>query len=99
VWQLWNEGKGLEMIDPLLMQSCDLDEFLRYVHIGLLCVQEDAYGRPTMSSVVVMLKSEAITLSQPEQPTFSVGRFKDHYEINDKDYSVNELTISIVMPR
>ncbi|KAI8001857.1 Cysteine-rich repeat secretory protein 38 [Camellia lanceoleosa] len=99
VWQLWNEGKGLEMIDPLLMESCDLDEFLRYMHIGLLCVQEDAYDRLTMSSVVVMLKSEAVTLSQPERPAFSVWRFKDHYETNDKDYSVNELTISVVMPR
>ena len=64
VWQLWNEGKGLELIDPLLTESCDLDEFLRYMHIGLLCVQEDAYDRPTMSSVVVMLKSEVVTLSQ-----------------------------------
>ncbi|KAL7244065.1 hypothetical protein ACSBR1_016319 [Camellia fascicularis] len=76
VWQLWNEGKGLEMIDPLLMESCDLDEFLRYMHIGLLCVQEDAYDRPTMSSVVVMLKSEAVTLSQPERPAFSVGEIQ-----------------------
>ncbi|CAL5344668.1 unnamed protein product [Camellia sinensis] len=99
VWQLWNEGRGMELIDPLLMESCDLDEFLRYMHIGLLCVQEDAYDRPTMSSVVVMLKSEAVTLSQPERPAFSVGRFKDHYETNDKDYSINELTISVVMPR
>ncbi|CAL5408458.1 unnamed protein product [Camellia sinensis] len=71
IWQLWNEGKGLEMIDPLLMKSCDLDEFLRYMHIGLLCIQEDAYDRPTMSLVVVMLKSEAVTLSQPERPAFS----------------------------
>ncbi|CAL5344663.1 unnamed protein product [Camellia sinensis] len=71
VWQLWNEGKGLELIDPLLTVSCDLDEFLRYMHIGLLCVQEDAYDRPTMSSVVVMLKNDIVTLSQPERPAFS----------------------------
>ncbi|CAL5410902.1 unnamed protein product [Camellia sinensis] len=76
VWQLWNEGKGLEMIDPLLMESCDLDKFLRYMHIGLLCVQEDAYDRPTMSSVVVMLKSEAVTLGQPERPVFSIGEIQ-----------------------
>ncbi|KAL7244059.1 hypothetical protein ACSBR1_016313 [Camellia fascicularis] len=56
VWQLWNEGKGLEMINPLLMESCDLDEFLRYMHIGLLCVQEDAYDRPTMSSALSLRK-------------------------------------------
>ncbi|KAL7213376.1 hypothetical protein ACSBR2_015989 [Camellia fascicularis] len=99
VWQLWNEGKGLELIDPLLLESCDLDEFLRYMHIGLLCVQEDAYDRPTMSSVVVMLKSEVVTLSKPERPAFSVGRFTDHYEPNDKHDSVNESTISEIMPR
>ena len=87
------------MIDPLLMESCDLDEFLRYMHIGLLCFQDDAYDRPTMSSVVFMLKSESVTLSQPERPAFSVGRLNDHYETNDKDYSINELTISVVMPR
>ncbi|KAI8001856.1 Cysteine-rich receptor-like protein kinase 10 [Camellia lanceoleosa] len=99
VWQLWNRGKGLELIDPLLPESCDLDEFLRYMHIGLLCVQQDAYDRPTMSSVVVMLKSEVVALSKPEQPAFSVGRFTDHYESNDKDNSVNESTISEIMPR
>ncbi|KAL7244061.1 hypothetical protein ACSBR1_016315 [Camellia fascicularis] len=99
VWQLWNEGKGLELIDPLLPESCDLDEFLRYMHIGLLCVQEDAYDRPTMSSVVVMLKSEVVTLSKPERPAFSMGRFTDHYEPNDKHYSVNESTIFEIMPR
>ncbi|XP_050367384.1 cysteine-rich receptor-like protein kinase 10 isoform X2 [Argentina anserina] len=57
-WKLWDEGKGLELVDPLLVGSCDPGEFLRYLHIGLLCVQEDANDRPTMSSAVVMLKSE-----------------------------------------
>ena len=98
-WQLWNEGKVLELIDPLLIDSYNLDEFLRYMHIGLLCVQEDAYDRPTMSSVIVMLKSEAVSLSQPERPAYSVGRFTDHYERNDNDCSINELTVSTVGPR
>ncbi|KAL7244060.1 hypothetical protein ACSBR1_016314 [Camellia fascicularis] len=35
IWQLWNEGRGMELIDPLLMESCDLDEFSRYMHIGV----------------------------------------------------------------
>ena len=76
-WQLWNEGKGLELMDPLLTESCCPDEFLRCYHIGLLCAQEDAFDRPTMSSVVVMLKSETVTLRQPEGPAFSIGRFTD----------------------
>ncbi|XP_059661521.1 cysteine-rich receptor-like protein kinase 15 isoform X2 [Cornus florida] len=98
-WQLWNEGRGLELMDPLLMDSCCPDEFLRCMHIGLLCVQEDSYERPTMSYVVVMLKSETVTLAPPERPAFSVGRFSDHYEANDNICSVNCLTISDITPR
>ncbi|KAL6276545.1 hypothetical protein ACE6H2_020146 [Prunus campanulata] len=99
-WQLWNEGNGLELMDPLLVDSCDTDEFLRYLHIGLLCVQEDSDDRPTMSYVVVMLKSETVALSQPEKPAFSTGRFADHYEMRaDHISSINEQSVSNVVPR
>ncbi|KAL0012448.1 hypothetical protein SO802_007556 [Lithocarpus litseifolius] len=98
-WKLWNEGKGLELMDPLLTNSCSPDEFLRDIHIGLLCVQEDAYYRPTMFSVVQMLKGQAVTLCRPERPAFSVGRFTDHYETNHNSCSVNGLTSSGVLPR
>ncbi|KAL6282129.1 hypothetical protein ACE6H2_013058 [Prunus campanulata] len=98
-WQVWNEGKVLELLDPLLLDSCDPDEFLRYLHIGLLCVQEDAQDRPTMSSVVVMLKSETVTLNQPEKPALSMGRFTDHNVEATDNNSINGLTVSGVMPR
>ena len=35
---------------------------LRIIHIGLLCVQEDASDRATMSTVVLMLSSNSTTL-------------------------------------
>ncbi|KAI4295838.1 hypothetical protein L6164_035839 [Bauhinia variegata] len=100
-WHLWNEGKGLDLMDPLLADSCNHDEFLKYMHVGLLCVQEDAYDRPTMSSVVLMLKSVSETLPQPKKPPFSVGRFIDigNNEPDREQYSVNGLTISIGVPR
>ncbi|RVX07997.1 Cysteine-rich receptor-like protein kinase 10 [Vitis vinifera] len=98
-WQLWNEGKGSELMDPLLTDSCCQNEFLRCYHIGLLCVQEDAFDRPTMSSVVVMLKSETVTLRQPERPAFSIGRFTDCDEKNACGCSVNGLTVSNIGPR
>ncbi|KAK6264914.1 hypothetical protein SCA6_020348 [Theobroma cacao] len=97
-WHLWNEGNALELMDPLLTDGCP-DEFLRYIHIGLLCVEEDAFNRPTMSSVVVMLKGEAVTLCQPQQPAFSVGRFADHHQTLAHSCSVNGLTISNIAPR
>ncbi|XP_048438368.1 cysteine-rich receptor-like protein kinase 25 [Pyrus x bretschneideri] len=99
-WQLWNEKKGLELMDPLLKDSCSPNEFLRYIHIGLLCVQEDANNRPTMSSVVHMLKTETISLSRPEKPAFFTGRYVDHHDqIRSQDCSANGLTISIDVPR
>ncbi|XP_008237551.2 PREDICTED: putative receptor-like protein kinase At4g00960 [Prunus mume] len=100
-WQLWNEGKVLELMDPLLLKdSCSPNEFLRYIHIGLLCVQEDANNRPTMSSVVLMLKTETISLSKPERPAFFTGRSENHHrQIGAYTFSVNGLTVSDDMPR
>ncbi|KAL4628525.1 hypothetical protein ACB092_05G245400 [Castanea dentata] len=98
-WKLWNEGKTLELMDPLLIDSFNRDEFLRYVQIGLLCVQEDASDRPTMSAVVVMLKSETVSLSPPERPAFSMGRFADINETDPDCVSVSGLSISDIRPR
>ncbi|CAK8539127.1 unnamed protein product [Lathyrus sativus] len=97
-WHLWNNGKGFELRDPLLL--CPEDQFLRYMNIGLLCVQEDAFDRPTMSSVVLMLMNESVMLCQPEKPPFSVGRLNviDPNVLDLEDYSVNLLTISDILP-
>ncbi|KAM3701567.1 hypothetical protein ACJW31_05G183500 [Castanea mollissima] len=98
-WKLWNEGKALELMDPLLIDSFNRDEFLRYVQIGLLCAQEDASDRPTMSAVAVMLKSETVSLSPPERPAFSMGRFTDNNETDPDCLSVSGLSISNIRPR
>lgn len=100
-WHLWNEGKGLELKDPLLSDSCPGDQFLRYMNIGLLCVQEDAYDRPTMSCVVLMLKNESVTLGQPEKPPFSIGRVNvnAHNGPDFEECSVNFLTVSDILPQ
>nr|XP_007157182.1 hypothetical protein PHAVU_002G049300g [Phaseolus vulgaris]ESW29176.1 hypothetical protein PHAVU_002G049300g [Phaseolus vulgaris] len=97
-WSVWNEGKVIELSDPLLCDSCPGDEFLRYMQIGLLCVQEDAYDRPTMSSVVMMLKNETATLAHPEKPPFSVGRFNSN-DPDSQECSLNFLTMSDILPQ
>ncbi|WCJ29071.1 cysteine-rich RLK (RECEPTOR-like protein kinase) 25 [Euphorbia peplus] len=99
VWHLWDKGKEVELMDPMLSGSCCPDEFSRQVQIGLLCVQEDASERPTMSSVVLMLKSEMVPLPQPKKPAFSVGRFTDQFEAEPDHLSVNDLTASVIVPR
>ena len=93
-WQLWNEGKALELMDPVSTEVCDPAEFLNCVYIGLLCVQEDVNERPTVSSVVVMLNGESEALRQPEPPAFSWGTSNDYDEINVDSFSFNNMNIS-----
>ncbi|KAF4350868.1 hypothetical protein F8388_008050 [Cannabis sativa] len=89
-WQLWNEEKVVDLMDPCFKDSCYPNEFMRYIQIALLCVQEDANLRPSMSSVVLTLKSEAPTLSQPERPAFiSTRRTSRQDIIAMNSFSVN----------
>ncbi|CAL5408457.1 unnamed protein product [Camellia sinensis] len=98
-WRLWNEGKELEFLDPLLAGSCPVTEVVRCIHIGLLCVQEDPADRPNMSPVVVLLGSESATLPQPRQPAVSVGRIAHMKSSSTTDPSANQDTISSISPR
>ncbi|XP_039118373.1 putative receptor-like protein kinase At4g00960 isoform X2 [Dioscorea cayenensis subsp. rotundata] len=69
-WRRWNQGKGLELIDPSLGDKIRAEEVLRCIHIGLLCIQEEPTERPTMASVVLMLRSYSLSLPRPSTPAF-----------------------------
>ncbi|KAL7188167.1 hypothetical protein ACSBR1_038101 [Camellia fascicularis] len=83
-WTLWIEGKACELLDPLVEGSFSMSEVLRCIQIGLLCVQKCPEDRPTMSTVPLMLiteatssgafSTEAIVLPQPNQPGFYTER-------------------------
>lgn len=101
-WRLLCEGKSLELLDPMLEKTYIANEVKKIIHIGLLCVQEDAGDRPTMSMVVVMLASDTMSLPNPNHPAFSVGRKIREEESTSKaseDPSVNEVTMSNICPR
>ncbi|KAF7849037.1 hypothetical protein BT93_L1316 [Corymbia citriodora subsp. variegata] len=101
-WKLWYKGRGLELTDPSIKESCDGVQVIKCIHIGLLCVQEDPADRPTMSLVVHMLGADTIPLTRPSLPAFSVGR--DVRTLNPislihKTSTINEVTLSDVSPR
>ncbi|KAM0975530.1 hypothetical protein ACFX13_018834 [Malus domestica] len=73
-WELWKEGAGLELTDPTLGNSFIKEQLLRCIHVGLLCVEENAADRPTMSDVISMLTNESLPLASPTKPAFFVGR-------------------------
>ncbi|XP_061993787.1 probable receptor-like protein kinase At1g11050 [Rosa rugosa] len=70
-WKLWKEGRGMEVIDASVRETCLPHEALRCIHVALLCVQEDPVDRPTMSSVIHMLANEATSLPLFKEPAFS----------------------------
>ncbi|PRQ52859.1 putative protein kinase RLK-Pelle-DLSV family [Rosa chinensis] len=82
VWQLWNEGRGLELVDEVFGDSYSPSQVMRCIHIGLLCIQDNAADRPTMHDVICMLNSETDACSKPKQPAYtfqnSVSQFKPH---------------------
>ncbi|CAN1747828.1 G-type lectin S-receptor-like serine/threonine-protein kinase RKS1 [Linum perenne] len=101
VWELWRENRVLELMDPSLKESCVPEEVLRCVHVGLLCVQENATDRPNMSAVVLMLNSET-PLPRPNKPAF-IFRVVDSMLGTvggvDGPYSINDLTLTRVLAR
>ncbi|KAF4350870.1 hypothetical protein F8388_008052 [Cannabis sativa] len=94
-WQLWREGKEVEFVDPLMMESSPTEDIIRCMHIGLLCVQEDPNDRPTMSSVVVLLGSGTVSLPQPRQPAFCVPKVIPINQSSFTNRSVSDTTASI----
>lgn len=90
----------MKLIDTHLEGSCIPSEVCRYIHIGLLCVQQHPDDRPNMTSVIVMLSSEN-SLPQPKEPGFLIEKMGIESESSSKltSTSVNEVTISILDAR
>ncbi|XP_028791118.1 G-type lectin S-receptor-like serine/threonine-protein kinase At1g11410 [Neltuma alba] len=99
VWEMWREEKSLDMVDPILGEAYPIDLARRCIHIGLLCVQENASYRPSMSEVIYMLGNE-VSLPSPRRPAFL---FNSNAELSEsstsKDPSVNEITGTTISAR
>lgn len=74
MWSLWKEDKALELVDDSIAQSFPINEVIACIKVGLLCVQERPEDRPTMSSVLLMLSSNASILPEPKPPGFVVTK-------------------------
>ncbi|CDP17676.1 unnamed protein product [Coffea canephora] len=61
-WKLWNANEATKLIDAAIVNSGIQTEMLRYIHVGLLCVQQFAKDRPDVSAVLLMLTSEISNL-------------------------------------
>ncbi|KAB1199617.1 G-type lectin S-receptor-like serine/threonine-protein kinase RKS1 [Morella rubra] len=97
VWDLWMEGKALDIVDSTLSEEFSAHEVSRCIQIGLLCVQEQATDRPTMLDVLFMLVNET-AIPSPNKPAFINRRIVSPTPNSsgsaEAPASLNEITIS-----
>ncbi|VAH69439.1 unnamed protein product [Triticum turgidum subsp. durum] len=92
-WQLWEGGRFLELLEASIAKEIHAAEARRYINIALMCVQEHADDRPTMSNVVAMLNSEGVILPEPKHPAYFNLRVSKEDESGSVLYSHNDVTI------
>ncbi|KAL8259845.1 hypothetical protein R6Q59_027798 [Mikania micrantha] len=104
VWDLWKQDKVLTIVDSSLGDSFDAREALLCIHIAILCVQELAIDRPTMTNVAFMLSNQETMLPSPKQPAFILRQLNHSRELGLASTcgdvgSVNTETITILQAR
>ncbi|GMY37014.1 G-type lectin S-receptor-like serine/threonine-protein kinase At1g11330 isoform X1 [Fagus crenata] len=101
-WKLWNDDNIMALLDPTIWDPCFQMEMLRCIHVGLLCVQELARDRPTMSTIISMLNSEILDLPTPKQPAFTERRIPSNIERAQQEqirFSMYNVTVTTVLGR
>jgi hypothetical protein len=99
---LWVDDRSLELINPTIGYPSSSSLPLRFINIGLLCVEENPTDRPTMLDVVSMISDEHAPLPKPKQPAFTKGQ--NMMDTNPTDDSAgncsnNSVTISTLEAR
>ncbi|KAG2248900.1 hypothetical protein Bca52824_088528 [Brassica carinata] len=81
------------------------NEVTRCIHIALLCVQDNPIKRPLLSTIILMLTSNTITLPVPRLPRF-IPRGRHELDLESSQstgksvvYSVNDVSITALEPR
>ncbi|KAK9089540.1 hypothetical protein Scep_028622 [Stephania cephalantha] len=96
-WELWRDGRPLELVDSAIGTSVPEQEVVKFIQVGILCVQEKANDRPTMSSAFLMLSNET-TIPNPAEPAFILPRNLNHPN-SSSSISANEMSTTIVEGR
>ncbi|XP_059436917.1 G-type lectin S-receptor-like serine/threonine-protein kinase At1g11330 [Corylus avellana] len=94
-WKMWNANNIVALKDPMIREPCFEMEILRCIHVGLLCVQEFAEDRSSVSIVIFMLKSETLDLPQPKQPAFIERRIA--LDAGSSQHSLSKCSVNNVI--
>lgn len=98
-WALYEQGKLERIIDATLSHDLDIEEACRFLKVGLLCTQDEAGLRPSMSTVVNMLMGtkdvDSIKITTPglisDFTQWKIGRKKaDEPAVSSSSATSNE---------
>ncbi|KAH9660256.1 Receptor-like serine/threonine-protein kinase [Citrus sinensis] len=103
-YELWKDGKGMELMDPSLDDTHSSWKLLTCLQVALLCVQENPNDRPSILEISSMLENEntADIMTPKKPPSFSNKAFEDEQNkttIGLQICSSNDVTISQVVGR
>ncbi|KAF6159086.1 hypothetical protein GIB67_032703 [Kingdonia uniflora] len=101
-WKLWDEGKASELLDASIGDPSQTSKVLRYIQVGLLCVQQRPEDRPNMANVVLMLSSDSVSLPRPKQPGFFNERSlveENSSSSGEKRLCSNDITVTDIQGR
>lgn len=63
-WAAYEANDLLRIVDPVLNTNYSVEEAIKFLKVGLLCVQETARLRPKMSEVVEMLTNNNVDMKE-----------------------------------
>ncbi|XP_018840678.2 G-type lectin S-receptor-like serine/threonine-protein kinase At1g11330 [Juglans regia] len=101
-WNMWKTDNMAVLIDPKVLKPDFEKEILRCIHVGLLCVQDLAKDRPTVSIAISMLRSEIDDLPSPRQLGFTANQTAPETQAsyhNQSIRSINNVTVTMVHGR
>ncbi|XP_028776276.1 cysteine-rich receptor-like protein kinase 10 [Neltuma alba] len=107
-WKHWRDERLTAILDSNLTEAGSHGEIIKCIHIGLLCVQGNPGARPSMNKVVQYLNNDSMQLPIPQEPAFFIhsqmepaatSREMEARLGNHNQYSINEMSESIISPR
>ncbi|MED6118670.1 hypothetical protein PIB30_005143 [Stylosanthes scabra] len=95
-WKLHEQGMHMELVDKSIeADEYEREEVKKIIEIALMCTQASASMRPTMSEVVVLLKSKGLfEHMQPSMPVFVESNMKARGDISASTGASSSTTTS-----
>lgn len=102
-WRLEQEGRIMELVDATI-GSFSQDNVLKCVRVGLLCCKQLTQDRPTMSSAMLMLSNDSVTIpvagrhgyqDTPCDPVAPHDSINTSADLENESFSKNSITFSL----